>query len=369
MNVFNLMNLFMRLKTEMGLQGVLRHAEHSLALLPSSQTISTGFGSGDCGSCAGSAYLHFWINPPNRHPKSTPHAITPPAPYFAVVHTFPALHKDTAGETKDLKYGFSRAKHHWSNVHSLCVLAPNKTLLLVSFHEKWFLTIKAWIMQSPLNSWRMLCLLLELFVAFIWALIWGAVKLGFVRVVTWMNLFSAAEVSLCLPFLGRSSCEPFSSYRLKVFVVIFAGYFQSFCNFPDVKLKFSLYFALDFDTCQIGVSTVYQPDFCTRKLTVPARRNSTNEPWQYTSVRWRQFQVTTWLHSLREGQGVVKLSSYIHTLCAKIHKNDFAENIHRQKVVMNKVITSSHIEANFSVTIWKHVFFFFSMVEVQYWTI
>lgn len=171
----------------------------------------------------------------------------------------------------------------------------------------------------------MLCLLLELCVAFIRALIWGAVKLGFVRAVTWMNLSSAAEVSLCLPFLGRSSCEPISSSRLKVFVLIFARYFQ-FLQFSRSYTKvmmdrcflFTLLIA-DFNSCQIGVSTVYQPDFCTRKLMVTALRNSTNEPEMNTGhiceVKTISGDYIIFKFVERRPRGCKAVIVYSHSIC------------------------------------------------------
>lgn len=112
------MNLFMK-STEMGFQQSSRSSQTCWALVGpfaftpiSSQTISPGFRLGECGSCAGSACLHFSINPQQYHQKSTlTPSPSPPPPLRSILHggsqfTFCALHKDTAGETKDLKFGF-----------------------------------------------------------------------------------------------------------------------------------------------------------------------------------------------------------------------------------------------------------------------
>ena len=127
-----------------------------------------------------------------------------------------------------------------------------------------------------------MCLLLELCVAFIWALIWGAVNLRFLRLVTQMNLSSAAEVTLGLPFLGRSSCEPVRCSAWW-FLQLHLGTHSKFLQFFRLTdLQFfkywwtvvSSYLAgschnMNSNSWQIGLSAVYQPDFCTPQLMVP----------------------------------------------------------------------------------------------------
>ena len=76
----------------------------------------------------------------------------------------------------------------------------------LSFSSDFFATIRPWMPDSHRFLWTFdveMCLLYELGEAFI--------GLQFLRLVTQMNLSSAAEVTLGLPFLWQSSWEPVSS--------------------------------------------------------------------------------------------------------------------------------------------------------------
>ena len=90
----------------------------------------------------------------------------------------------------------------------------------VSWPKRFFSSY--WSLSVLLRPWRPdsrsllptvdveMCLLLELWAALMWAQIWGTVNWRFLRLVTLMNLFPAAEVTLGLPFPGwvlmRASC-------------------------------------------------------------------------------------------------------------------------------------------------------------------
>lgn len=50
----------------------------------------------------------------------------------------------------------------------------------------------------------LICLLLDLWEAVMWSLVWGAINRWFLKLGTWMNLSSTAEVILGIPFLGPS---------------------------------------------------------------------------------------------------------------------------------------------------------------------
>ena len=93
-------------------------------------------------------------------------------------------------------------------------------LLLVSFSRGFFAAIRPRRPDSCSLLWTVdveMRLLLELCEAFTWVAIWGAVNWQFLRLATLINLSSAVEVTLVLPFLRRSSWEPFSSSHLMVF--------------------------------------------------------------------------------------------------------------------------------------------------------
>ena len=100
---------------------------------------------------------------------------------------------------------------HWFNVHSLCFLAQASLFFLLFFLSCGFLAgIRPWRPDSRSLPWTAdveMCLLLELCGAFMFPLIWGAVTLRFLRLVTLMNVSSASEVTLGLRVLGRSSWE------------------------------------------------------------------------------------------------------------------------------------------------------------------
>ena len=93
-----------------------------------------------------------------------------------------------------------------------------------------------------------------------------------------MNLSSAAEVTLGLPFLWRSSWEPDSSKRLMVFVTALEETFKVFEMFPIdwpscfkvlMDCRFSLlklFLMMDLVFYQIGLSSVYHPYLVTTQL-------------------------------------------------------------------------------------------------------
>ena len=93
----------------------------------------------------------------------------------------------------------------WPKQVSSCYWCPLVVVSLQQFkHEGLIDTVSS-------EQLMLRCLLLKLCEAFNWAAISEVL-------VTLMNLSSAAEVTLGLPFLWRSSREPDSSYRLMVFV-------------------------------------------------------------------------------------------------------------------------------------------------------
>ena len=97
--------------------------------------------------------------------------------------------------------------------------------------------------------------------------------LQFLRLVTLINVSSAAEVTLGLPFLWRSSWEPVSSQRLMVFATALEETFNvlNFCIDWPSCLKVMMYccFLFAYLSCyfhdmdlvfyQIGLSSVYSP--------------------------------------------------------------------------------------------------------------
>lgn len=59
-----------------------------------------------------------------------------------------------------------------------------------------------------------------------WALMQGVVNLSFQRLLTLMNLSSAADVTLNLSFLRQSSSDPVSSQHASIFVTKFKKTFK-----------------------------------------------------------------------------------------------------------------------------------------------
>ena len=117
--------------------------------------------------------------------------------------TYSGSNKDTAVGTKNLKLD-QRTDFHRYNVHCSCFLAQTSLFLLfMSFSSGFFASIWPWrpdshsLLQTvDVEMW----LLLELCEAFIWDAISEAATLTI--------LSFAAEVTLGLPVLWRSSCEP-----------------------------------------------------------------------------------------------------------------------------------------------------------------
>ena len=168
------------------------------------------------------------------------HNITPPPPCFTVWTTHvetirsPFVHftKTQRLEPKisNLDSSDQSTDFYWFNVHSLCFLAQSSLFFLLVFLSSW-----PWRTDSRSLPWKAdveMCLLLEVCEAFMLPLIWGAVNLWFLRLVTLMTLSSAAEVTLGLPILGWSSWGPFikafDGFRNWTW-----GYIQSSWNFPD----------------------------------------------------------------------------------------------------------------------------------------
>ena len=115
----------------------------------------------------------------------------------------------------NLESSDQRTDFHRSNIHCSCFLAQASLScpsVVVSLHQSW----------RPDSL-----LLLEICEAIIWDAIWGAVNCRFLRLVTLMNLSSAAEVILGLPFLWRSSWE------LDGFWDCTWRIFKSYWKFPD----------------------------------------------------------------------------------------------------------------------------------------
>ena len=88
--------------------------------------------------------------------------------------TYSASHKDSLDSSDQ------RTDFHWSNVHCSCFFAQASLFyLLVSFSSSFFAAIWPWRPDSRSLLWTVdveVCLLLELWEAFIWAAIWGAVN-------------------------------------------------------------------------------------------------------------------------------------------------------------------------------------------------
>ena len=158
----------------------------------------------------------------------------------------------------------------------------------------------------------------------LWALIWGAVNLRFLRLATLMNFSSAAEVTLGLPVPGRSSWEPVSSQRLMFiateledtfkFLETFQIYWPS-CLKVMMDCRFSLlnwrvlaiiWIRTVVEWAYSLYRTVHQPCLCTTQLMVSNTLRRQEIPqinsWQGKPVNWKPFQVTASWSSLKECQ-------------------------------------------------------------------
>ena len=158
----------------------------------SSQTISVGFRLGDCGGQV------IWRRQHSITLILGPIVLWGHCPVEKQIMI--PLSANQMGWGSNLDSSDQSTDFHWSNIHSLCFLAQAFFFFLFFLSSGFFAAIRPWRPDSHSLFWTVdveRCLLLELFEACVWALIWGAVNWLFLRLVTVVNLSSAAEVTFC----------------------------------------------------------------------------------------------------------------------------------------------------------------------------
>ena len=168
-------------------------------------------------------------------PEKHPHTITTPLPCFTVGTTHAEIIRSTTlhltktwplePKISNLDSSEQKTDFHRSNVHCLCFLAQAIILfLLVLFSGGFFAEIWPWSPDSCSLLWTVdveMCRLLELYEAFIWPEIWGAVNSN--------ELILCSRGNFPLAVLIRAS-----------FIIALEGFcsctwwnFKSSRNFPD----------------------------------------------------------------------------------------------------------------------------------------